>query len=131
MAELNRNELEAMRVLWEKGTLKPAEIQEGYSWDIENATLRSVLRVLIDKGCVTRRKKGKAYYYRAKAKRHSVLRNMAGRMAHVFTGGSAADLIAQLIKSEKLSKEEIKELRRLAARKSSKSGSGKRGGGKS
>jgi predicted transcriptional regulator len=123
MAELNRNELEAMRVLWEKGTLKPAEIQEGFSWDIENATLRSVLRVLMDKGYVTRRKKGKAYYYRAKASRRSVLRNVAGRMAHVFTGGSPADLIAQLIKTEKFSKEEIEELRRIASEKRSKSGS--------
>jgi predicted transcriptional regulator len=80
MAELNRNELEAMRVLWEKGTLKPGEIQEGFAWDIENATLRSVLRVLMDKGYVARRKKGKAYFYRAKASRRSVLKNVAGRI---------------------------------------------------
>lgn len=127
MAQLNRNELETMRVLWEKGSLKPAEIQDDFAWPIENATLRSVLRVLMDKGLVARRKIGKAYYYRAKASRRSVLRNMAQRMAHVFTGGSAADLIAQLIKSEKLSKKEIDELRRIATEKVSGTKSGGRG----
>ena len=42
---------------------------------------------------------------------------MTRRMARVFTGGSAADLIAQLIKSENLSEKEIEELRRIAADK--------------
>ena len=117
MAELNRNELEAMRVLWELGPGKPAEIQAEFSWPIENATLRSVLRVLLDKGQVKRRKKGKAYFYQAKATRKGTLSSMSQRMAQVFTGGSSADLILQLVKSEKLSKEEIAELRRIAADK--------------
>lgn len=117
MAQLNRNELEAMRVLWEKGSLKPAQIQNDFSWPIENATLRSALRLLVEKGLVTRDKKGKAYHYRAKASRRRVLKNMSQRMAHVFTGGSTADLIAQLMKTEKLSKDEIEELRRIAAQK--------------
>ena len=89
MAQLNRNELEAMRVLWEKGSVKPAQIQDEFSWPIENATLRSALRLLVEKGLVTRGKKGKAYYYRAKASRRRVLKNMSQRMAHDFTGGSA------------------------------------------
>ena len=126
MAELNRNELEAMRVLWEQDALKPAEIQDQFCWPIENPTLRSVLRVLMDKRLVTRRKKGKAYYYRAKAGQRNVLKDMSRRMAHVFTGGSAAGLIAQLIKTEKLSIEEIEELRRIADEKVSDSTSRKK-----
>jgi BlaI family penicillinase repressor len=114
MAELNRNELEAMRVLWERGAVKPAEIQEAFSWTIENATLRSVLRVLVDKDLVVRSKKGKAYFYRSKKRRGTLLKEMTGRMAHVFAGGSPAGLIAHLIKTEKLSGEEVEELRRIA-----------------
>lgn len=117
MPELNKSELEAMRVLWEKGALKPAEIQKHFSWPIENATLRSVLRVLMGKGHVKRRKKGKAYFYQAKASPRGVLSKVSRRMAHVFSGGSAADLIAQLIKSEKLTDEEIQELQQIAATK--------------
>ena len=45
---LNKNELEALRILWEKGELKPADIQARFSWSIENATLRSVIVNLVE-----------------------------------------------------------------------------------
>ncbi|MCZ6652583.1 MAG: BlaI/MecI/CopY family transcriptional regulator, partial [Planctomycetota bacterium] len=114
---LNQNELEVMRILWQDGPLKPAEIQERFSWEIENATLRSVLRLLMDKGKVGRRKQGKAYHYRARVKRSTQLSQTARRLAFVFAGGSAGDLILELVKSEKLTPQEIDELRRVAARK--------------
>lgn len=114
MAELNRNELEALRILWESGELKPAEIEERFGWPIDNGTLRSVLRVLTEKGHVRRRKSGKAFLYLAKKSRNSVLSDMAQTMARVFAGGSAAELVAQLIKTERLSTQEIEELRAIA-----------------
>lgn len=119
MAELNKNEMEAMRILWRQGALKPAQIQAEFSWPIENATLRSVLALLVDKGLVAREKRGKAFFYQAKGSQRGMLSKMARRMAQVFTGGSTADLIAQLIKNEKLSPQEIEELRRIAAEKAS------------
>lgn len=117
MAELNKNEMEAMRILWLGEAFKPAEVQEQFAWEIENATLRSVLAQLVEKGLVTREKRGKAFFYRAKGSQRGMLSKMARRMAQVFTGGSTADLIAQLIRNEKLSREEIDELRRIAAEK--------------
>lgn len=118
MDSLNRNELEAMRVLWEHGEAKASEIEAEFDWPIDNGTLRSVLRVLIDKDLVTRRQAGKAYLYKAKKSRDRVMSRMARQMANVFSGGSAADLIAQLIKTEKLSPEDLAELRRIAQSKS-------------
>jgi BlaI family transcriptional regulator, penicillinase repressor len=114
MDALNRNELEALRVLWERGESKPAEIEVEFSWPIDNGTLRSVLRVLMDKGLVARRKAGKAYVYEATKSREGVMSRMARNMAHVFSGGSTAGLIAQLIKTEQLSPEDLAELRRIA-----------------
>ena len=117
MQELNKSELEALRVLWEHGELKPAEMQRHFSWEIDNGTLRSTLRVLVDKGLATRRRTGKAYLYRAKASRRGILSRMARRMAQAFTGGSTAGLIAQLMETERLSPGEIAELRRVAEAK--------------
>jgi BlaI family penicillinase repressor len=119
MSDLNKNELEAMRVLWEHGPLKPAEIQEHFAWPIQNATLRSVLRQLMEKKRVKRGKVGKAFVYRARSNRQATLKAMARRMAEVFTGGSTAGLITQLLKSEKLSKDEVEELLRIAGEKTS------------
>jgi predicted transcriptional regulator len=126
MPDLNRNELEALRILWEKGPTKPADVQAEFAWPIENATLRSVLRALVEKGYASRRKDGKAFYYRATASRRNLFSSMTRRMAQVFTGGSTAGLIAQLIKSERLSADEVEELRRIASDRSG-GGAGARG----
>ena len=117
MSDLNRNELEALRVLWGQGKLKPGEIQDQFSWEIDNGTLRSILRILIDKGHVARLKSGKAYLYKARKTQKGVLSRMAKSMAQVFSEGSTAGLIAQLIETEKLSPEEIDKLRKIAADK--------------
>ena len=122
MSDLNRNELEALRVLWDRGELKPGEIQDEFSWEIDNGTLRSILRILIDKGHVARLKSGKAYLYKARRTRRGVLSRMAKSMAQVFSEGSTAGLIAQLIEAEKMSPEEIDQLRRIAADKSDPTG---------
>ena len=35
MPELRKAELEAMRILWEQGSLKPAGVQERFAWPID------------------------------------------------------------------------------------------------
>ncbi len=113
MSRFTKGELEVMQVLWEHGELKPGEIQERFARSIRNAALRSALLVLLEKRHVTRRKVGKAYYYRAKTPRAHSLRAMVRRMADAFSGGSSSALIAQLIKAEDLSESEIRELQRI------------------
>jgi len=118
MARFDPKELEIMKVLWEHGSLKPAEIQQRLSFRIKNSALRWQLGALAEKGQVTRRKQGKAYYYRATTRRNSAFKKLTRRLADVFCGGSAVALIGQLIESEEeLSDEDIRELQRIAARK--------------
>ena len=114
MPSFTPGESEVMHVLWERGSLKPAEIQQHIDRPISNAALRSVLRVLMEKGHVTRRKVGKAYYYRPKQPAKAALRRMARQLADIFCGGSTADLIANLIRNEHLSDEDIRELQEIA-----------------
>jgi BlaI family transcriptional regulator, penicillinase repressor len=120
MHELNENEKEALRVLWELGAVKPADIQAAFGWSIENATLRSVLRNLVEKGFVTRNKVGKAFLYRARSRRGALFSQAMQRMAEIFTGGSKADLILELLKREKLSPQDLAALQEIANRKQSK-----------
>jgi len=72
---------------------------------------------LLEKGHVTRQLKGKAYYYKAKTLKQSSFKKMARQMANVFCGGSSAALIAQLIRAEELSPEDIRELQEIANQK--------------
>ena len=117
MNGFTKGELEVMQVLWEHGPLKPADIQQQFPRPIRNAALRSVLLVLLEKEHVVRVREGRAYYYRAKTPRQKTLKKMTRQLAEIFSGGSPAALIVQLIKSERLSDDDIKELKRITQEK--------------
>lgn len=112
---LNRNELEALRILWERGKLKPAEIQAEFAWPIENATLRSVLVNLVEKGHVRREQRGKAFFYTARIRKTTLLQSMIGTLAQVFAGGSHRELVAQLVETGDIKPEDLKLLSETAA----------------
>ncbi|MEM7387088.1 MAG: BlaI/MecI/CopY family transcriptional regulator [Verrucomicrobiota bacterium] len=111
-------ELEVMQALWKHGEMKPAEILELVERSPSNAALRSVLRILTEKGHLSRRLQGKAYYYKPTRSRHTALKNLTRSLSEIFCGGSPAALITHLIKTEELSPEEVRELEELARSKS-------------
>lgn len=115
-----------MQILWQHGSLKPAEILEHLDRPLSNPALRSVLRVLMDKGHLTRSKKGKAYFYRTRRTAPTAFKKMSRRLADIFCGGSSFELIAQLIKTEKLSASDIQQLRELAQEKAETAPSSRR-----
>ncbi len=115
-------ELEVMQVLWKHGELKPAEILEHLERPTTNAALRSVLRILTEKGHLTRQMQGKAYFYKPKRSRNKALKNLTRSLSDIFCGGSPAALIAHMIKTEKLTDEEIHELESLAKSRTNKGG---------
>lgn len=113
MAQFTPGELGIMRLLWKHGELKPGEIQSLFLEPIKNPALRSYLTILVEKGHVTRRRVGKAYFYRAVTRQHSAFRTMLRELIDAFCEGSAQALVLNLIRSEKLSEAELIELRRL------------------
>ncbi len=123
MAQFTDGEMEVMRILWEHGELKPAEIQEHFPRPIKNAALRSYLTILLEKDHLTRRGKGKAFYYRAKTRRESTFRSMLGDLVDTFCDGSSEALLCHLLAKEKLSPEELLELQRMAREETDSSGS--------
>lgn len=114
MASLTPGELAVMQILWEHGELKPAEVQERFPEPIKNPALRSYLKILVDKGHVSRRKIGKAFFYRAVTKRQSALRSTLREMVDAYFNGSTKSLVLNLIRHEKLSKKDLLELKQLA-----------------
>ena len=59
MSRFTQGELEVMRILWEHGELKPAEIHAHFPRKINNPSLRSYLAILLEKGHVVRAPGGK------------------------------------------------------------------------
>ena len=112
--KLNENELEVLRLLWKTSPQKPAEIQSSFGWEIDNGTLRSVLVAMVDDGLLKRKKVGKAYVYSARVRRETLFKRMMGRIADVFADGSTGKLLMELASIEKLSEQELNELRKIA-----------------
>ena len=114
MSRFTPGELKVMRLLWDHGELKPAELQERFPEPIKNPALRSYLTTLLEKGHVTRRRVGKAFYYKAATRSRSAFRTMLGELVDAYCGGSVQALVMNIIKSERLSEDELLELKRLA-----------------
>ncbi|MGD0517194.1 MAG: BlaI/MecI/CopY family transcriptional regulator [Thermoguttaceae bacterium] len=126
MPRFTAGELEVMRILWEHGEMKPAEIQTIFSRPIKNAALRSYLTILHAKGHVNRRRKGNAFFYRPKTKRESTFRSLLGDLVDTFCGGSTEALLCQLIAAEKISEKELLALRQMAQAQSTSHNSTRR-----
>lgn len=114
MARFTSGELAVMQLLWEHGELKPADLQRRFPWKIKNPALRSHLSILLAKGHVTRRKIGKAFYYQAATERENAFRSTFRELLDTYCGGSVRSLLVNLIQSEDLSGEELREVERLA-----------------
>jgi predicted transcriptional regulator len=114
MAQLTPGELNVMKLLWEHGEMKPAELQERFPEPIKNPALRSYLTTLVEKGHATRRKVGKAYYYKATTGLRSAFRTTLAQIIDAYCGGSIQSLVMNIIKSERLSEQDLLELKRLA-----------------
>jgi len=114
MVRFTEGELEVMRILWDHGELKPADIQEQFPRKITNSSLRSYLAILLEKNHLVRRRVGKAYFYRAKTRRNSAFRSMLRDVTRTYCGGSVDALMCQLIRSQKLSAEDLIELKNLS-----------------
>lgn len=112
---LSETELEVLRILWQDAPLKPAEIQERFSAEIDNGTLRSVLVGLVEKGILGRSKVGKAFHYAPRVRRERLLARMTRKLAEIFTGGSAGALVVELIRDQPLDDDTLAVLRQIVA----------------
>src|SRR5262245_41230770 len=114
MARFTAGELKVMQLLWEHGELKPAQLQQLFPESIKNPALRSYLTILVAKGHVTRRKSGKAFLYKAKTRPQRAFSTMLGDLVDAFCAGSVENLVMALVRKEKLSQEDLLQLKRLA-----------------
>lgn len=114
MPRFTPGELNVMQLLWEHGEMKPGEIQELFPEPIKNSALRSYLTILLDKGHVARRKVGKAYFYKAVTRRDLAFGQMLRDLVNGFCDGSTHSLLMNLLRDEKLSDDELLQLKRLA-----------------
>jgi BlaI family penicillinase repressor len=119
-------ELEVLRALWDLG---PATIRSltdrlypsgGTS---EYATVQKLLKRLEAKSLVARRTEGRQNVFRAAVQREELVARRLRDTADQLCDGSLTPLITQLVSGGRLTREELRELRRLVDRASRRTGS--------
>ena len=109
---LTRLELDVMNVLWEVGTASVREIMERMpaKRPLAYTTVQTIVRRLEAKQAVRQIKKtGNAHIFQATVSREAAHRRLIDELLGVF-GGSARPLMAHLVESGKLSRDDIREL---------------------
>lgn len=114
MPRFTPGELQVMQLLWKHGEMKPSQMHKLYPEPIKDPALRSYLTILMEKGHVSRRKEGKAYFYKAITRQQSAFRSTLRELLDAYCAGSTQTLLLNLIRTEKLSEEELVKLKRLA-----------------
>ena len=108
---LTDGELRLMNVLWAHGPSTVLEIQDGLEEDLVDSTIRTLLRILEDKGYVKRRKEGRAFRYHPlvgrEETRASVLDQLTRRFFH-----SPGELVLSLLNRGELDEAELARIRR-------------------
>ncbi|MBR1660298.1 MAG: BlaI/MecI/CopY family transcriptional regulator [Oscillospiraceae bacterium] len=113
--KISASELEVMKALWEAGEALPLtelrqRLQSRLDWS--DATVKTLLRRLCEKGAVEQEKR-KVFFYRAAVSREDYSGWAAKTLVDKLFRGSARDLVTALVKSDGLSERDLAELREL------------------
>jgi predicted transcriptional regulator len=111
---LTVREAQIMSILWEKQAATAVDVRRALPGDLHGSTVRTLLRVLERKGCVKHVTEGKSYVYRAVMPRKKAERTAVGSLLRRFFGGSAEALVQRLIEDERLTREQLADLQKLA-----------------
>jgi predicted transcriptional regulator len=114
-------ELEILQILWDQQPVALSDIctalraARGESNAPATTTVATMLRVMHDKGLVSREGAGRNSRWRAVASRRDTADSLVGKLVDGLFAGSAEQLVAHLVESKSLTNTELAELRTLLA----------------
>lgn len=113
---LTQLELEIMTVLWETGPANVQSVQARLTArNLAYTTVQTMLNVLERKGKVKRCLKDRAYFYQPIVSRQNATSHAVGEMLDRFFGGSADNLVLNLVETRKLTPEKLTQIQKLLA----------------
>lgn len=113
--KISDSDLEIMQVLWEAEDALPItdiriRVQERTDW--KDTTIKTLVQRLCDKGVVGQEKR-KLFYYFPKITQAEYQNWATGNLVRRLYNGSAKNLIAALVDSEGLSRQDLDDLRAM------------------
>jgi len=112
-------ELEALKVLWDRGEATVREIADEINAagrdPLAYTTVLSLLQVMDEKRLVDHRRRGKAYVYFPRVERQSTFRQLAGRFLDRVFDGALDEYLVHALDTKKLSAAEFDQLEAMLA----------------
>jgi BlaI family penicillinase repressor len=116
-------ELEALKVLWERGEATVRELADAMNAgakqlggdELAYTTVLSLLQVMEQKELVGHRREGKAYVYVPRAERQSTVRRMARSFLDKVFDGAVDEYLVHALESKRLSAGELDQLEAMLA----------------
>ena len=117
LRKLSPANLEIMKIIWDKGEVTVNDVFEAINTKRKEKLRRTTIQVqmgrLEDYGWLIHRKEGRTYFYSAAAEEQKTRQDILNDIKHRVFGGSRAELVKCLLEDEKITPEEIQELRAL------------------
>ncbi|MDD9270802.1 BlaI/MecI/CopY family transcriptional regulator [Paenibacillus sp. GCM10023248] len=113
--QISDAEWEVMKVLWSKSPRSANEVIEALEdyTDWKPKTIRTLMNRLVQKGAIAYSQEGKVYAYYTLVSEDECVRSETASFLKRISGGAFKPLLVNFLKEEKLSSEDIKELRHI------------------
>jgi predicted transcriptional regulator len=111
--QLSRRERQIMDVLYREGRASAVRVREGMAEPPGDSTVRTLLRVLEEKGFVRHEVEGLQYIYRPAVPRREARGSALSHLVATFFDGSTEEAVVALLKRERLSRRELDRLSQL------------------
>jgi predicted transcriptional regulator len=98
LPRLSRRERQIMDVLFSRGRASAAEILEAIDDPPGNSAMRTLLRVLEEKGHVKHEEVGRVYYYEPTVPLEAARRSALSHLVDTFFEGSMENVVSTLVK---------------------------------
>jgi BlaI family penicillinase repressor len=117
---LGRIQLQIMQVLWGRGSASARQITDALCAQrpIAHSTVQTLLRKLEAKGAVGHDVRDRTFVFRPLIDRGNVTRGATRELIERLFGGSAAGLVAHLLKEQRVPRKELDAIRDLIDRHS-------------
>lgn len=119
MPRLGRGQLNIMRVLWERGEATARDITElNREEQIAHSTVQTLLRKLETKGAVGHESRDRTFVFRPLINPEGVQKRFTRDFVDHLFQGLAGGLVSYLLRTEKISPEELEQIRKLVYKQS-------------
>ena len=118
---LTDREAQIMQILWAAGEATAEQVRRELPDDLHDSTVRTLLRVLAEKGYVKVRGRQPAAYVPVVA-RQEAQQKAATRLIERLFGGSADTLVLRLLENEQLTPQQLDELKQAYSSQRRKGG---------